>query len=519
MVNILNFFVQKYREDTAFAQLVDDAVTRILAAKTQVYSGFELNNVIPLKGKVINIGNSSAITFQVASQAATLVSPALADLDAVLPESPALADNIVFITDTRAVSQCTICAETSLIGVQEMQNATLRLYGPNVDGLTNELRLNSFALDSLATILDNGAGDSTLERSIYQADWLVINMLDAAPDQPQTLLLRRFLSERQDLLRNKNVVVFAFNAPFYLDSTDISKLTAYYCLYSNSSPFIDVAVRLLFREMTPNGALPVSVSGAGYDLFSALTPDPSQVITLQVEFPSPPVSTETSTPEAVPTAVFRVGDSVSVRTGVILDHNDNPVPDGTGVQFTLTQSGVSGVMQQVEAVTSQGVARASFNIDRSGLLEIRATSDPATVSFTLQMDVSGESFSVTVVAPTPEMTFTPTPESAVTPGTENTSSPAPLPNFGGWALMVVLLGGSTWLAFMAGRKFASPLWGLRLGLCAALGGLLGYSTLAVRLPGVTDFIHNTQYLGVGGIVIAGAMLGAAAGYVWLRVRR
>ncbi len=62
------------------------------------------------------------------------------------------------------------------------------------------------------------------------------------------------------------MIVFAFNAPYFLDLTDISEITAYYCLYSKSPPFVEVAARLLFRELTPAGILPVSVQGIGYDL-------------------------------------------------------------------------------------------------------------------------------------------------------------------------------------------------------------------------------------------------------------
>ncbi len=100
----------------------------------------------------------------------------------------------------------------------------------------------------------------------------------------QTTLIRRFLSERQDLLLDKKIVLFAFNAPYYLDPTDISKLTAYYCLYSKSAPFVEVAARLLFQEISPIGSLPVSVPGIGYDLFTATTPDPNQVIGLSMDY-------------------------------------------------------------------------------------------------------------------------------------------------------------------------------------------------------------------------------------------
>ncbi len=241
--------------------------------------------------------------------------------------------------------------------------------------------------------MDNVSSEiSEEEIAIRQADWVIINMLDAEPGEPQTTLLLRFLSERQDLLRDKRIVVFAFNAPYFLDATTISKLTAYYCLFSKSEPFVEVAARLLFRELSPTGSLPVSVPGIEYDLFTATSPDPSQVIGLSLEMQQIPGSTAVATPEATATPSFRVGDTVTIKTSVILDHNGHPVPDGTGVRFSIVLSGEGGVVQQLDASTTQGVAGASFSIDRPGLLEISAESDPALTSVVLQLNVSSEGF-------------------------------------------------------------------------------------------------------------------------------
>jgi beta-N-acetylhexosaminidase len=517
VLNILDFFSQKYREDTAFAQRVDSAVGRILAAKLRLYGNLYLSNVIPPRIGLELIGSSQEITFEVARQAATLVSPDLLDLDALIPGPPSTQDDIVFITDTRTVLQCTDCVPKAMLGVDDMRNAVLRLYGPQAGGQVNASHLVSYPLNAITPILDGGEGNPALESSLQQANWLVINMLDAEPGQAQTDLLRRFISERQDLLRNKYVIVFAFDAPYYFDSTDISKLTAYYCLYSKSAPFVEVAVRILFQELSPEGALPVSVSGVGYDLFTALTPDPDQIITLSLDFPPASVSTDEVTPEMTPTPGFRVGDSVTVRTGVLIDHNGNPVPDGTEVHFTLSLNGDAGLLQSVDAVTTQGVARASFSIDTSGLLEIRATSEPANVSVILQMEVSGEGLIVTIVAPTPEFGLTSTPEIVTTPDPDD-SSPIErgIPGIGGWLLMVSLLFGLSLMVTLIGARITSLRWGWRWGLCTAGGGLLAYTYLAMRLPGALAFIQEFKYGGIGGVIFIGALTGIAAGYVWLR---
>jgi len=518
VVRAIEFFDQKYREDPAFAQRVDDAVVRILTAKYRTYGDFEPAAVIPPSEGLSILGQSQAVTFEVARESATLVSPPLPDLDTVLPAPPVVGDRIVFLTDTRSGRQCSTCAEEPMLAVDALQNVILRLYGPKAGGQVQANRLISYPLTSLDAILNVAAGDPSLEGSLRQAKWVIINMLDAEPAESQTMLLRRFLSERQDLLRDKQIVVFAFNAPYYLDATDISKVTAYYSLYSKSAPFVEVAARLLFRELSPAGSLPVSVAGIGYDLFIATTPDPNQVIGLSMDLSPLSASTASATPDATPTPSFRVGDTVSVRTSVILDHNGHPVPDGTGVRFNISLSGEGGVVQQINAVTLQGLARASFSIDRPGLIEIRAESDPALTSEVMQLDASGEGLSVTIVAPTPNISLTPTPEAIVTPDVEPSSPLAQgYPGLGGWFGMMLILGGLGILAYWLGKRYIATRWGVRWALCIVAGGLLAYTYLAVRLPGAAVYLQRRGWLGMMGVVLLGAAVGFGSAYAWRRL--
>jgi beta-N-acetylhexosaminidase len=515
VVSTIEFFDQKYSDDPAFAQRVDDAVVRILTAKYRTYDDFSPVVVSPPSEGLGNLGQSQAVTFEVARESATLVSPNIADLDTVLPSPPVVGDRIVFLTDTRGGNQCSTCGDESMLAVDALQNVILRLYGPQAGGQVQANHLISYPFTSLDAILEGGAGDSSLEASVRQAGWVVINMLDAEPGESQTTLLSRFLSERQDLLRDKRIVVFAFNAPYFLDPTDISKLTAYYCLYSKSAPFVEVAARLLFRELSPAGSLPVSVPGIGYDLFTATTPDPNQVIGLSIDLSPVPVSTVSATPEITPTPFFRVGDTVSVRTSVILDHNGHPVPDGTGVRFNIALSGEGGVVQQIDAVTLQGLAGASFSIDRPGLLEVRAESDPALTSVVLQLDVSGEGFSVTVLAPTPTITLTSTPEAIVTPVVTPSSPLAQgYPGLGGWFGTMLILGGLGILAYWLGKRYITTRWAMRWALCIVAGGLLAYTYLAVRLPGAAVYLRRSGWPGMMGVVLLGVAVGFGAAYTW-----
>jgi beta-N-acetylhexosaminidase len=402
-----------------------------------------------------------------------------------------------------------------------LQNAILRLYGSQAGGQVIAGHLISFSLDSLTGILAGGNGNQELETALSQTNWVVINILDAEPGQSQTTLFHRFLSERQDLLRNKHVVVFAFNAPFFLDATDISKVNAYYCLYSKSAPFVEAAARLLFRELSPSGMLPVSVDGIGYNLLSAVTPDPTQLIELSQVMPSlstPGVGTQTSG-GATPTPYVQVGDTFSTQTGIIIDHNGHPVPDGTNVQFKIAMNGTGGYVQQIDSVTSQGVARASFNIDRPGLLEISAISNPAIRSVVLQLNVTSEGSSVTIITPTPIPEFTPTP-------TVITATPIPVvpqspleqgyPGFSGWLTVVISLFGFGFLAYWLGEKLAATRWGVRWAICVILGGLLAYTYLAIRLPGAATYLQEGGWSGMMGVVLLGAAVGFGGAYAWFR---
>jgi beta-N-acetylhexosaminidase len=396
----------------------------------------------------------------------------------------------------------------------EFQDVVLRLYGPSAGGQVFINHLFSHSFDDLKVMLDGG--DTPLSDDLRRSNWVVLSLAGTDLDQPITI--QRFLSEHQDLLRDKHVILFSFSAPYYLDATDISKLTAYYDLYSKQPPFVDVAARLLYRELTPKGASPVSVQGIGYDLITATSPDPGQTISLFADIPLPSTPESlTATPEPTAVPFYNVGDTVAVRTGEILDHNGNSVPDGTVVRFTMTLTGESGgILQQVDANTTDGIARASFRLDKTGMIEIRASSEPATVSDIVQLDVtSGEAAAMTVIAPVPTQTplfeITPTPisqESGLFSITDG------YPPFSVWILVVIVLILGTWFAYRIGSQIHNRRWGLRWALSVLLGGLIAYNYLALGFPGSTAWVSTSGTWGVLGWTIIGEMLGWSGGWIW-----
>ncbi len=520
-LGILDFFAQQYRTDRAFAQRVDEAVTRILAQKLRMYGEFTLSNVLAPESGLAKIGTSQEAIFEVARNAATLISPDPQELSTLLPAPPNQSERITFLTDNAMYKQCTTCLSQEGLATDALQKAVLRLYGSAGSGQVFASRLNSFPLKELEAML-NGESTTDIETVLNHANWIVISLSGVSDGQID--LLRRFFSERSNLVRNEKVILFSFTAPYYLDPTDISKLTAYYALYSKQPEFIEVAARLLFQQITAQGASPVSISAVGYDLREATRPDPTQIIPLSSDkgIEVTPTS-ETPTAEVVPTQteipLYRIGDTIAVRAGPILDHNQHLVPDGTPVRFTMTTLEENGpILQEVDSTTTQGLARASFAISRPGKVEIRAISEPALVSTVLQFDASNEGAAVITIVPSiTAMAETATP--TVTPVVQNDLvSPEGYPRVGIWLLVMLAVIGGAVLVFLAVSRLVSPRWGLRWALCVFLGGLLAYNYLALGLPGATNWIASSAgAFGVLVLTFAGEIIGSLGAWVWMQI--
>ena len=517
VVNILTFFAQKYREDTAFAQRVNEAVTRILTVKMRLYPYFSLGAVRPAVGRLEELGQSQQAAFDVAQHSATIISPELSDLGVVLPTPPALKDRLIFISDTHANTRCNLCLGQTALSQTALEQSVLRLYGvvPGEQALPENL--SSYTFDNLDAMLA-GEDASLFASQLNQADWVIFAL--AGTEQNQSETLRRFISEKQDLLRNKRIILFSFTAPYYLDATDISKLTAYYGLYSYAPPFVDVAARILYKELTPVGASPVSIPGIGYDLIAVTAPDPAQLITLMLDLVTPPAmppdpSGATPEPTAVPR--FRVDDTLAVRTGIIIDHNGHPVPDGTVVSFMLTMGDSTGIQQQVDAETEDGIARAAFQLERTGLLDIRASSNLARISQTLRLDVSstGEA-AVTVIAPSlPEeiLSATPVPDPTATVAIESAYVEDGSLRIGAWFFAALVWIFGLVIAYSVGAQVYSGRWGLRWALSVLLGGMGAYNYLALDLPGAS-WVTARDMFGVIVFVLLGELLGWGVGWLW-----
>ena len=520
IIRTLSFLTQKYAEDPAFAETIDSSVERLLTLKYSIYPEFTPDQVLPDGTDIATLGNAQQTTFDTLRSAATLVNPTLADLDSVLPRAPELRDQIVFLTDTRTAKQCAKCLEQAVLSVDAMKSAVLKLYGPAAGGEVQESRLSSFSFQDLKSLLDDPTTRPELEQSLQQADWIIVLLQKPDAAIPSSNAFKQLLAERLALVRNKRLIVFSLGAPYYLDATDISRLTAYYALYDKTSGAADVAARLLFRELLPNGTLPVSVPAVGYDLLDATTPDPAQIIPLIVDMVTPSMTPEgMQTPLPTPMPLFKIGDLLPLRTGEIIDQNGHQVPDGTIVRFFFTIGGDVTTAQQVEALTSGGVARTVYRIQSPGLIQIRVTSEPAMTSQVLQLDVTELGASITALAPTPistgEAEATDTAQVETTPAPELPGNKASSLGFLDWLSSGIIIAAMGIGAFFGGRRI-NLRWAWRWACSTVAGGWLGYLYLQLGLPGTQAVIEDLGIWGVLIFVVVGGLLGFGIGYLWRR---
>lgn len=555
------WFRDRYETDPPFRQRVDEAVLRILKLKLRLYGGdFSAENVIGEtdEGTPPFTPMSGAAFFDIAETAITLLAPNPEELTNRLASAPGAGDRMVIFTDVRQVQSCSTCEPTPLLAQAVLQERVLAIYGPDGSGQVQPDNISSFTFADLNAFLDAGnepiplptesppptadpdappdatpvptpalPADYQVQEALRDADWLVFALLNAGPraGTADSAALSRFLAERPDLASQSEVVVLAFDAPYFLDSTEISKLTAYYGAYSRTGAFVDAAVRALFLESPLTGAPPVSVEGIQYDLFTQTQPSPNQVIALFLV-----IGNEIVAPSSQEPLASAIGDTLRLQTGIVVDRNGQPVPDGTLVRFILRNRVQGTVAILGERPTTGGVAQLDYVLDASmgpGQFRITAESGAATVSQEVDI-VLQENAQLAIIIPTPAATETPTPSPTPSPTPEPTTTPPPVPTVttaapeseaeSGWLIglseLRSLAGVMVGLLLVAGlalalnrRLPALPL-PQRVGrlLWGIAGGLLVYNYYALGMPGATLFAALGSLAGLF-LILAGGIGG------------
>ncbi|MDY6878428.1 MAG: glycoside hydrolase family 3 N-terminal domain-containing protein [Chloroflexota bacterium] len=536
----ITFFREKYDSDPSFQMSVDAAVARILRLKLALYDGtFNLAATQPdVEAASELVGLDMETVSAVGRDAITLLSPPSPGL---IPSPPTSEDNIVIFTDGREGQSCAACVPVSYIDPLALRNTIVRLYGPDATGQITPWRVVSFTFDQLEEYMSSlqpslTAGEAITptqshpaEAALREADWIIFAMLNPTGDLPQSGVVRRFLAEQADALRDPHLVVLAYDAPYYLDATEISKLKAYYVAYGRMEPFIEGSVRALFGEFAPRGTPPVSVAGINYDISTRTSPNPEQTITLYYDIGEPPEEgqpTPEPPEEGQPTPEpprLEVGDELRLRTGVIEDHNGHPVPDGTPVQFIFTYP-QEGLEHSIMEMTHGGVAETAVRLERTGQLEISVQADPVPRTVCLQITIpEGEPAiiwtptSTPTLVPTPTPTITPEPEPEVeepllpTPGLVNKEEETPAVDDDAGPLDLVLAlfgvliaGGAGYYVVRFGSGPVSR--ALRVALWCVIGGLVLYLAYALRVPGAALLREWVGAWAAGGVALLGGGL-------------
>jgi beta-N-acetylhexosaminidase len=528
----ITFFQEKYGSDADFRRRVDEAVLRILRLKARMYPDLSLAGSLVDGGNLADrIGQAAPTVAQLARNAVTLISPSAGELAQRLPTGPGPQDRILIFSDARTGRDCDAldCASFPLVPATAMEEIILRLYGPNASGQMSPDRVRSLTFEQLSDYLEGVPTEppaEEIDRLINEASWLVFAMQDVDANVPSSSALRRFLSERPELRERKRLVAMALGAPYYLDATDISKLTAYFGVFGKTPPFLEAAVRALFREFTPTGASPVDIAGTNYRLDEKLRPNPNQTIPLQLPDVRVQMGSNTFT--------AKVDDTLRVLAGPILDFNGRLVPDGTVVSFKLKQRGDQFQLPLEETGTVDGYADASVVLERAGDFEVQVQSGQASGSLSLILSIVDEEEGQAQVAvatatptpvPTPTVTptATPTPEPTATPTPRPTPLPPPEPplpprrvDLGAFVmalLAISLVSLGIFLAF--GAMAQVPESALRLLLFAVIGGLLAYSLYGMGLlPGATWMQRELQVWGAALVAAAGSLTPILV--IWVR---
>jgi beta-N-acetylhexosaminidase len=548
---VAGFFASKYVDDPNFAARVDESVRRILTLKLRLYDGrFNLARALinPPAGALGPNDETNKIISTIARDSVTLLSPGLRDLSSAIPAPPNRDDSVIFITDDRLMQECARCEPYSAIAKTAMRDIAINLYGPNVTGQIEPDRAYAFSLGDLAeynllnaatlsitlgaaitpTVTTEGETPTPsppteaalqMRDAISASNWIVFSVLDLNNSLEASQAFRQFLANQADSFKDKRVVVFAFGAPYYLDATEVSKVTAYFGVYSRTPASLTAAVRVLFGEFPPAGFSPVSVDATRYMLGERTTPNPEQLIPLI----SNAVLTNTgSTPEPL---ALKIGDKLDLTAGPIFDRNGNPVPDGTEVLFVLNYPNEGVEQPRIPATTRNGLARITVPVERQGTLNITVESDQAKRSDTIRVNAAADTVSVERIQPTALPTDTPVPLPTVT--VEPTPAPTPQPeapapivrtSFSGFLLTLLLLAGVGMATFivLSGFRRATSALRARGVLSTWIAGWLGYLLYALAVPGTGRL--GGAFGWVGGPMVAGVIALVAFGFVTLIIR-
>ncbi|HNT73962.1 MAG TPA: glycoside hydrolase family 3 N-terminal domain-containing protein [Anaerolineae bacterium] len=542
----LEFLTALYKTDLTFKTMVDGAVARLLAMKLRACPEFALASVLQDPLTPVFTAKSD-ISVQVAAQALTRIFPISKDL---LSEPPQSGESIVIFVQEQSLQLPDANVSLALLSADAWRQSLFQLYGPEGTAIVQQRLVQVYTFADLLLALETKVRlanatptpsptptpvaleaelpvtvtvESTpppvpfpvrVLTALEEARWLVFVTTGLNSKTPESQALKLFLAQ-QTISPDTRIFVFSLGPPYELDSTEVSKLDAYYALYASGPAFVEASVRTLFRGLTAGGVSPVDVPALNYYIPLQTMPDANQLIPLDLVDASgnPLTSTEG----------IMLNNLIYLRAGKILDKNGHSVPDGTPVEFVLSYP-QEGTKRTVTAVTRNGIAGVQVMLDRVGLMVITAQSEPALSSVRLELTMREEQ-GVEVVPITPTPTATPTATPTPSPTLTSTPTPTPLPpqvhrlpepiylpvvrrsRLLGWGFAgigLALLGGFLWVR----NRGLNVVKSVRTGLWGALGALAGYIAIMIGCWWRPELRHNLsgrEYV-VGGLAYVTGLL-------------
>jgi beta-N-acetylhexosaminidase len=526
----IEFFHSKYVSDQAFRSRVDDSVRRILSAKRRLYPRFVSDSVIPQPQRLVDWDKGWEDLSSLTSASVTLVHPRFDELVARIPSPPSVTDKIVILEDVRLVAPCAGCEPVERPASGTTFALLQDLYGQRGSGHVDMTRVQSYRFTDLKEYLESGETLSEwalgMEKALNEATWLIFLAQDPEPGGGNnTDALKELLQKKASLLQGKRVVLITCGAPYYMDSTDIAKISAFYAVYSVAQPAIESGLRALFRETVPSGISPVSIPGVQYSIADRLQPAADQML-----YAEPVGDAQTG---AAATVSIGLGDDLVLTTGLIRDRNGNLVPDGTGVTFLFSYPSARIAWQQNEAARD-GRARTTVRLDTPGTLEVAVASGEAKGTTRLVVTIEGDKPAViSTIVPAPSPTAVPTEKPAsVFPGEPEPSRADESRRFDVRAFLLTLSGLALICAALWALGYHRRLGWLSveialLAFCAGMLGYLVYGFSAAALERLAWFANLKEalswqwqsaifaWLGAGAVGVLGWMrpllIGKAAG--------
>lgn len=377
----IQYMRDQYQSDPDFRRRADEAVRRVIAAKLKLYPELQRTQVMVDPARATALAGQGADQMRaLAEDALTLIQPpTVDDLRARLPRGPQSPEQVLIV-------ECWAdCYPYRVMTQDALRQQLLALYGPAGKGRLQPQDVSTISFGDLDAWLANpdDPANAPVAQAVNDASWIIFALADYNPDaRPASGAVKRFLSASAVDLRNKNLIAFAFNSPYFLDSTEISKLSAYFALYNKTDVAMETAWRALYGDVTPKGHSPVNIGGIFYTVAEAVRPDPAQQWKVQVYGQQPDQ--------------VKDGRALALVAGPVLDRNGEPVPDGTTVSFALARDG--GATSTASAPTIDGMAGAQLALAGPGAYSATASVGTFT-SPALAITVAG--------APAPEPTAAP----------------------------------------------------------------------------------------------------------------